>query len=58
MTPRWAIERNFVTMDRDLLQIVEVYAPGETKEVVKQENRKWTHRRELLFVTEMEESFL
>jgi len=36
---RWSVERN----EGDILQMVEVYAPGENKEVVKQENRGWTH---------------
>ncbi|WP_212963145.1 hypothetical protein [Siminovitchia fordii] len=34
----------------DLLQVIEVYTPGENKEVVKAENRQYTHRRELLLI--------
>ncbi|GIN97847.1 hypothetical protein J6TS1_37170 [Siminovitchia terrae] len=50
MIARWSVERKARTNEGDLLQVVEVYAPGENKEVVKAENRQYTHRRELLFV--------
>ena len=53
---RWTIERGYVTVDRDLLQIVEVYAPGENKETVKRENKDWTYRRELIYVGRTEET--
>lgn len=49
-TPRWMIERKGINSDRQLLQIVEIYAPNETKEIVKRENEKWTYRRELIMV--------
>ena len=49
-TPRWMIERKAINSERELLQVVEVYAPGETKELVKKENRKYTHKRKLLLV--------
>lgn len=45
---RWMIERKRITYDNELLLIVEVYAPHENKEIVKQENRQWTYRRELV----------
>ncbi|MFA8439317.1 hypothetical protein ABU914_10575 [Bacillaceae bacterium YX66] len=51
MSPRWMVERKVASIDRELLQVVEVYAEGENKELVKQENRQWTHRRELLLVS-------
>ncbi len=50
MIARWSVERKAATNEGDLLQVVEVYAPGENKEVVKAENRQYTHRRELLLV--------
>ena len=49
MTPRWMVERKY-EKNRELLQIVEVYAVGEKKELVKKENRQWTHKRRLLLV--------
>lgn len=50
MTPRWTVSRKALNKDGDMLQIIEVYAEGENKEMVKQENRQWTHRRELLLM--------
>lgn len=50
MITRWSVERKALTWDGELLQVVEVYAPGENKEVVKAENRQYTHRRELLLI--------
>ncbi len=50
ITTRWSVERKAATNEGDLLQVVEVYAPGENKEVVKAENRQYTHRRELLLI--------
>ena len=41
------IERKY-ERDRQLLQIVEVYAPNESKEVVKRENEQWSYTRELI----------
>lgn len=49
MTPRWMIERKHLK-NRELLQVIEVYAEGENKELVKSENRQWTHKRELLLI--------
>jgi len=49
-TPRWMIERKAINQERDLLQVIEVYAVGEIKETVKAENRKWTHKRRLLLI--------
>lgn len=48
VTPRWMIERNFANWEREALQTIEVYAVGENKELVKAENRKWTHKRHLI----------
>lgn len=45
--PRWMIERKY-ERNRELLQIVEVYAESENKETVKRENRRWTHKRYLI----------
>jgi len=45
--PRWVIERKY-ERNRELLQIVEVYAEEENKETVKRENRRWTHKRYLV----------
>ena len=50
MTPRWMVERKAINRERELLQVVEVYAVGENKETVKAENRKWTHKRRLLLI--------
>ena len=48
-TPRWMIERKALK-NRELLQVIEVYAEGENKELVKSENRQWIHKRELLLI--------
>lgn len=48
MSRRWMIERKAVNRDREILQVIEVYAPGENKELVKAENKKWTHKRHLI----------
>lgn len=45
--PRWMIERKYIK-DNKIMQIVEVYAPNETKEEVKRENKQWSYRRELI----------
>lgn len=50
MTPRWTIERKATNKELDDLAVIEVYAVGENKELVKKENRKWTHKRKLLLV--------
>ena len=50
-TPRWMIERKHLK-NRELLQVIEVYAVGENKELVKKENRKWSHKRRLLLIEE------
>lgn len=50
MITRWSVERRVATVDRELLQVVEVYAPGENKEKVKQENKPWSYRRELILI--------
>lgn len=50
MIARWSVERKALTREGDLLQVIEVYAPGENKELVKRENKRWTHRRELLLI--------
>jgi len=49
-TPRWMVERKAINSERELLQVVEVYAVGENKELVKRENRKYTHKRKLLLI--------
>lgn len=46
--PRWMITRKGRTYDGEELAIVEVYSPGENKEIVKKENRRWTHKRYLI----------
>lgn len=48
MTRRWVIERKAVNRDRETLQVIEVYSEADNKDVVKQENRKWTHKRYLI----------
>lgn len=48
MTPRWMVERKYENERYEILQIIEVYAPGESKELVKQENKHWTYRKELI----------
>lgn len=45
--PRWMVERKY-ECNRQLLQVVEVYASHENKEIVKAENRQWTHERTLI----------
>lgn len=47
MKPRWMIERKYATKE-DVLMVIEVYASHENKELVKEENRKWSHKRELI----------
>lgn len=49
MPVRWMVERNAVNKDYELLQVIEVYAPSENKELVKKENRQWTYKRSLVF---------
>lgn len=48
MSVRWMIERDYKNNDHELLQLIKVYAPGENKELVKKENRKWTYERHLI----------
>ncbi len=48
MKPRWMVERTFANSEREALQTAIVYAEGENKETVKEENRQWTHKRSLL----------
>ena len=48
--PRWMIERQFANREREVLHRIEVYAEGDNKELVKKENRKYTHKRRLLLV--------
>lgn len=45
---RWMIERKAMNRENDLLQVVVVYAENESKEIVKRENKIWTHKRELI----------
>jgi len=47
---RWYVTRDYINKDRETLQFVEVYAEHETKEVVKNENKQWTHKRHCLHV--------
>lgn len=42
------IERKGINSDRQFLQIVEIYAPNESKELVKAENKQWTYKRTLI----------
>lgn len=42
------ITRKGRTYDGEELAIVEVYAPGENKELVKRENKKRSHERSLI----------
>lgn len=46
--PRWMIERKYDNGQRELLQIVEVYAENENRELVKRENKKWSYKRTLI----------
>ncbi len=50
MTPRWMIERKATNFEREDLMVIEIYAPGENKELVREENKQWTYERELLLV--------
>ncbi len=47
MKPRWMIERKRIEGNK-LYTIVEVYAEGENKEKVKEENKQWSYKRELI----------
>jgi len=46
--PRWMVTRKGRTFDDEELTIIEVYAAHENKELVKRENRRWTHERYLI----------
>lgn len=48
MKPRWMVERKRTNYDRETLKIIEVYAMNENKEIVKQENKNWSHKRSLI----------
>lgn len=48
--PRWYTNRLIYNRDNEILQLVQVYAHGENKELVKQENRNVKHKRNLLIV--------
>lgn len=50
MTPRWMTERKHINKHNEILTVIEIYAPGENKELVRQENKNRKHRRELLLV--------
>ena len=50
MTPRWMVEQVQANREREVLQIVVVYAEGENKELVKRENRTIKHKRKLLLI--------
>lgn len=50
MKPRWMIERKKVNHELEELVIIEIYAPGEKKELVKKENKDWSHKRELIIL--------
>lgn len=43
MTPRWMTEKVFANDEREILHTVIVYAEGESKEIVKSENRDKRH---------------
>ena len=48
MNPRWMVERKYANKQKEVLTIIEVYAPGEKKEQVKEENKQWSYKKELL----------
>lgn len=48
MKVRWLTEHTAKTLDGDLLQVVNVFAEGENKEIVKRESRLYTHHREVI----------
>lgn len=50
MTPRWIVERKYSNSNHEVLQVIEVYAEGENKELVKSENKQWTYKKKLLLV--------
>ncbi len=50
MTPRWMVQRKATNFELDDLMVIEIYATGENKELVREENKNWTHTRELLLV--------
>ena len=47
--PRWMVERKYAKENK-VYQVVEVYAEGEDKELVKEENKQWTSKRTLLLI--------
>lgn len=50
MTPRWTTKRKIINRDNEILIIIQIYAKGENKELVKSENRGQKHKRELLLI--------
>lgn len=52
VTPRWMTERKYANREREVLRVVEVYAAGENKELMKRENKQRKYKKELLFVEE------
>lgn len=48
VVPRWMIERKRKNSEHEILTVIEVYAASENKEVVKEENKHWTHKRRLI----------
>lgn len=45
---RWMVTRKGMSFEGEELTIIEIYKEGENKEQVKKENRRWTHKRELI----------
>lgn len=41
---RWVIERDLLSIDKDVLQLVEIYKVNEIKEIAKKEHKEWTHK--------------
>lgn len=50
MTPRWMVQRKATNYELEDLLVIEIYAPGENKELVRVENRRWTYKKELILV--------
>jgi len=40
---RWMVETKSLSVDNELLQVVQVYAPNEKRKVAQRENRHLTH---------------
>jgi len=45
---RWVTERKEVSLDNEILTIIEIYAQGESKKTVNRENKDRNYKRYLI----------